>query len=401
MALRIIEIYLFGGGGKMKRRRIVVLSLFFSLFISTGSQSLHASDECEPPGQFPYKQGWLGGDGAYSIPLSDGRTLWLFGDTFISDNPNQREGRIVSAFIRSTIGISTCDPDFDMAYYWRQMYSPHPKPFFHLTDDKDTWYWPTDGFEYHGKIYVTLTEHRIDPDGPPGLNFTVSGVVLAIIQNTKENPAQWTIEYKRLSDNPYASPGTTIARDGEFLYFFSVLHNGTHDIMITRIPVSSIDDPQGSVAYLDKGGKWRKGFNRKNFDMNTAKILFQKGSTEMTVRYHGLLNKWLALYSKNFSEVCIRTADQVWGPWSKERIIFKMPEFKTIEHSVCYAGKEHIEYSGEYQEDLVFTYACNFLIPDSIPEAQRNAELEKSFQNMDMYVPKTVILSLYDLFNFK
>ena len=385
----------------MKRRRIAACSLLFAFLLSTGFQSAYPADQCVPPEKFPYKQGWLGGDGAYSIPLSDGRTLWLFGDTFISDDPNQREGRVVFAFIRSTIGISTCEPSFDMAYYWRQMYSPHPKPFFHLTDDKDKWYWPTDGFEYNEKIYVTLTEHVLDPDGPPGLNFTVSGVVVAIIQNIKENPAEWIVEYKRLSNNEYASPGTTIAKDGEYFYFFSVLHNETHDIMITRIPVSLIDDPQDLVEYLDKEGKWTRGFNHKDFDINTAKILFQKGSTEMTVRYHALLNKWVALYSKNFSEVYIRTADQVWGPWSKEEMVFKMPELETIKHSLCYAGKEHIQYSGEYQEDLVITYACNFLIPDSIPEEQRSAELEKSFQNMDMYVPTTISLSLYDLFNFK
>jgi hypothetical protein len=171
--------------------------------------------------------------------------------------------------------------------------------------------------------------------------------------------------------------------------------------MITRIPALSIDDPRGFVEYLDKEGRWRKGFNQKDFDRSTAEILFQKGSTEMTVRYHELLNKWVALYSKNFSEVYVRTADDVWGPWSREIMVFKMPELETVEHSLCYAGKEHIQYSGEHQEDLVFTYACNFLIPDSLPEEQRSAELEKSFQNMDMYVPTTISLSLYDIFNFK
>jgi hypothetical protein len=268
-------------------------------------------------------------------------------------------------------------------------------------DDKEKWYWPTDGFEYNGKTYVTLTEHILDPEGPPGLNFTVSGVVLAIIQNTEEDPAKWTIQYKRLSNNPYASPGTTIVRDGEYLYLFAVLHNGTHDMMITRIHVSSVDDPQPLVEYLDKEGKWTTGFNDKDFNINTAKILFPKGSTEMTVRYHALINKWVALYSKNFSEVYIRTADQVFGPWGEERKIFEMPEVETIEHSLCYAGKEHIQYSGEYQEDLVFTYACNFLIPESIPEEQRSAEQEKAFQNMGMYVPTTIVLSLYDFFNLK
>ena len=32
---------------------------------------------------FAGDQGWTGGDGAYSVELSDGLILWLFGDTWI------------------------------------------------------------------------------------------------------------------------------------------------------------------------------------------------------------------------------------------------------------------------------------------------------------------------------
>jgi hypothetical protein len=38
--------------------------------------------QCLP--YFPDKDGWYGGDGAYSIALDKQRTLWLFGDTFVS-----------------------------------------------------------------------------------------------------------------------------------------------------------------------------------------------------------------------------------------------------------------------------------------------------------------------------
>ena len=37
-----------------------------------------ASAVCLP--SFPDKDGWYGGDGAYSIRLDDRRVLWLFGD---------------------------------------------------------------------------------------------------------------------------------------------------------------------------------------------------------------------------------------------------------------------------------------------------------------------------------
>ena len=40
---------------------------------------------------------WRGADGSYSVPLSNSNTLWLFGDTWITD-PEARgreEGRVI------------------------------------------------------------------------------------------------------------------------------------------------------------------------------------------------------------------------------------------------------------------------------------------------------------------
>ena len=48
-----------------------------------------------PKGQclpvFPDKDGWYGGDGAYSIKLNQERTLWLFGDTFASSEEGRKK----------------------------------------------------------------------------------------------------------------------------------------------------------------------------------------------------------------------------------------------------------------------------------------------------------------------
>ena len=41
------------------------------------------SQRCGPP-DFPYSEGWLGGDAAYSIAIDPGTTLWLFGDSFVT-----------------------------------------------------------------------------------------------------------------------------------------------------------------------------------------------------------------------------------------------------------------------------------------------------------------------------
>ena len=39
---------------------------------------------------FTRDQGWTGGDATYSVDLKNGKTLWMFGDTFINQvNPDR------------------------------------------------------------------------------------------------------------------------------------------------------------------------------------------------------------------------------------------------------------------------------------------------------------------------
>jgi len=55
--------------------------------------------------------GWQGGDAVYSIPLNDGRSVWIFGDTLYG------EQRVVHGteprMVHNSLGISTCDANGD------------------------------------------------------------------------------------------------------------------------------------------------------------------------------------------------------------------------------------------------------------------------------------------------
>lgn len=48
---------------------------------------------------------WLGADAALSVPLGDGRTVWLFGDTFIAKS--NAHVRSESEMVRNTVAIQT------------------------------------------------------------------------------------------------------------------------------------------------------------------------------------------------------------------------------------------------------------------------------------------------------
>ncbi len=88
---------------------------------------------------FPYQDGWLGADSAYSVPLSERETLWLFGDTFVGEpgQPDRRGAR----FIHNSIARSHCDErgSWSIRYHWGQGLEG-PGDFLDRGDAR-TWWW--------------------------------------------------------------------------------------------------------------------------------------------------------------------------------------------------------------------------------------------------------------------
>src|SRR5438105_13127713 len=70
------------------------LAILLSLNLRTGSCATEAAIAPGPPAAhkdqiftefFRRTSGWVAGDGALSVPLADGRVLWLFGDSHVDD----------------------------------------------------------------------------------------------------------------------------------------------------------------------------------------------------------------------------------------------------------------------------------------------------------------------------
>ena len=70
------------------------LAILLSLNVRTGSCATEAEIASGPPAAhkdqtftdfFRRTSGWVAGDGALSVPLPDGRVLWLFGDSHVDD----------------------------------------------------------------------------------------------------------------------------------------------------------------------------------------------------------------------------------------------------------------------------------------------------------------------------
>ena len=356
--------------------------LVIALLVLGWAASLHAqrrsATDCTP--SFPFKDSWWGADAAYSIPTPDGRSIWIFGDTLYGT------GRVVEGneprMVRNSIGVSTCDDrsGWKNDYVIRRGDEGQLLDFFQA-QHKDTWYWPLDGFFYKNNLWVALLCMRNSPKtSADALGFETCGTDLARISGLENDPQQWSVKYFPLvPDGVRAYPSATAVVEGEYAYIFALLEAGSRPMLLTRIPLDGLDAPAEHLQYLAKSGAWKPGLTPAD-----AMHVMQRGNTEMTVRYHPGLKKWIAVlnYPKLFSDKIIaRTAPQLAGPWSKGKVIYRIPEMQKgwtgyDKDTICYAGKEHPEF--RRPGSMLITYACNTMA------------VRKLVGHLDIYFPKVV-----------
>lgn len=341
-----------------------------------------ASVQCRP--SFPYKDGWLGGDSAYSIPLPDGRSLWLFGDTLVG-KPSQSE-RAHTKFVSNSIAISSCDKQggWTIRYYWRNQYRANPRPVFESGTAKYK-YWVQDGFAYQGNVYISLARVRDRPDIKP-FSFEYIGADLARISNPSDSPEKWRIDYFPLVGGK-TYPGGTIVSEGDYVYLFSLFEDVQHKrrpMLLTRVPLQALANPAASLEYLDKEKKWKPGLKPED-----AFPVIETGHSEMTIRYHSNIRRWVAISidpEHLFSnKIVFATSPELSGPWSHWQKAYEIPEMvpTTVGYDIdtfCYAGKEHIEFGTE--NTLLISYACN------------SSKLEKMLANKTIYFPRVVDITI-------
>jgi hypothetical protein len=347
-------------------------------------------------GSFPYQQGWLGADGAYSIPLGNGQSLWIFGDTFVG--PSNATSRTQStAFIHNTIALTTCTGiSCTYQYYWPGMGTANPGAVFAAPGSD--WFWPMDGFVYNGTLYVALMQMHAEGSGAFG--FAYSGSQLASISNYTAPPTQWNITYQQLNTGGNAVPGVSIVANqgpggnpdpsnpqgANYAYFITAMGN-TPAMALLRIPLSQMDSlarpANGNWQYLSTSGSWGNWAGTATSLPADASAILNPGATEMTVRYHSSTSQWIAVYPQGLQSAGYYSlSSSLTGGWGTAKSLYTYPEMQSSNPNYtlnlfCYADKEHSEM--ETAGQLVFTYACNSTVENEI------------IQNMNLYHP--VIIS--------
>jgi Domain of unknown function (DUF4185) len=343
------------------------------------------NDQVRPLPNFPYQDGWLGADDAYSISMGGNQSLWLFGDTFVAGRDTKLRSQY-QVMVRNSIGISSCPPGgpCTIQYFWKNPYTPHARSFFDTGTD-DLWYWPLDAYLDGKQLFISLLAVRNQPrsSAPEAFGFEIAGTDMATVSNPHDPPEKWQISIQKLTGSHFW-PGPSIIPHGSYVLWYTQVSEGEGKgyMTVLRLPKSKMANPSSAWEYLKKDGSWGAGL-----PSDDAMHVIDQAISEMSVRYHPPIRKWIAIVpGPGFPtpEVDARTSDSPIGPWSKPQKIFEFPELKPghpgyDKDTFCYATKEHIEFT---VKKIALTYACNSMV------------LAKTVANMDIYRPQVVILDL-------
>jgi hypothetical protein len=280
--------------------------------------------------------------------------------------------------VRNSIGISACKAGhWKIRYVIRRDTQGRLQDFFQALHPR-TWYWALDGFRAGSDVWVTLLCVRAT-DAKSAMGFETCGSDLARISSMGPDPQQWKIDYFPLvPDGVHAYPSATTVVDGDNADIFALDEQRSKPLIAARIPLSGLGDPQANLEYYARIGEWMKGFDPAN-----AQAIMTPGISELSIRYHPELGRWLAVmfdpsaFSRN---ILLRSAPSPLGPWTAGRVVYSVPEMDSgapgyDKDTFCYAGKEHPEFE---RGDLVFTYVCNTFA------------VAKLATNLNIYFPKTV-----------
>jgi hypothetical protein len=314
---------------------------------SRASRGLRAEPWPEADRLFRQSRRWLGGDAASTIDMGNGKTLWLFGDSFVADRV---EGdREQSRMIHNSVGLQTGeDPSRStLNQYWRTE-NGAPAAFFSWTEGE--WLWPLQGV----RIAETLTVFcvRVRADANP-LGFLTTGWVALRADRPDRSPLAWSIEALPVPSSPVPIlGGVSVLRTNGWIFAYAVHDGQPRDAFLMRWPEALFVRGDLSQPEWWSGSGW---VPEGDLSGPPAPVM-RNVSAEFSVSEHPRLG-FVQVETTGFpvGDLTVRFADRLEGPWTEPRVVYQPPE-GGAPGAMVYAGKAHPYLRGA---DLVATYVAS------------------------------------------
>lgn len=325
---------------------------------------------------FRRTSGWVAGDGAFSVPLSDGRMLWLMGDSYI-DHYDLVTHTTPCLFQVNNAGILQDRGDWN----WQKAKTlisnrDGNKSFFRDTSNSGVYYWPISGIQLGDTVYVYYSGVRTTKGGFESTGRDVLAKILF--------PEMKVVGFHRLQDfNKIGfGRGFILSENKKHVYVYGEKFdpaNKTFEIYAARFAVSKPDKP------------WQF-WNGKSWNKNAGNARAIGTSAGMTPMVSEVKSKFVLLSTEPSigcdmgSRIYTATSDSPLGPFTNSRVIFAIDDTLQGHYPFFYVPVAHPSLIND-REELLVTYNINGY-GTCIPDCVNNR------RNPDYYRPRGIRVPL-------
>jgi hypothetical protein len=301
---------------------------------------------------------WAAGDVGTSVPLSDGRVLWFFGDSFI-DQFDPVTGTLPAIFDARNAVIVQQNTNAPTPSLTLAQFGETDKSFFRPPDAGNTnfWpcYWPAAGFQAGNTIYVYLAE--IDKT-PSGGMWGFKGIGQAMAKMSfPDLKVTGYIKLPSFNGIKFSS-GFVTDDDAGYTYAFGAKAHGIgSDVYVARFPAR---DPESGPWRFWNGRGWSENVT------NAAAIAHGASVSVSACRVNGtylLITTAFSVACDQGRDIFVLTCKSPTGPFTPRRKIYTLGADDTVEghYPFFYIAVPHPELMNA--DGLLITYCINGYLP--------------------------------------
>ncbi len=312
--------------------------------------------------------GFTGGDGTYSVLLPDGRTVWIFGDTFLGTvHPDKTRERETPIFIRNSFVIQDGDSLTTLHQVRNNrdasMIIPPAVMENEAMNEGMVWFWPGDGLIEEGKLKVFISLFAQPDTGMWGFRWESTWLATFTLPGIKEVELV-EIPYSQAMQVHY---GHAVLEEQDYTYVYGAHDGRPH---AARYPAGNVSGP------------W-EFFNGSSWLSDPARSR-PMGDFHASEQFTVLKIKDKYVYitqMDSFStEICSFVSETPYGPWTGQSLLYTTPIPGDDKNLITYNAIAHPQFMD--RERILVSYNMN------------SFQLEDHFTNADIYRPRFIWVPL-------
>jgi hypothetical protein len=310
--------------------------------------------------------GFTGGDGTISILLPDGRTVWLFGDTFFGRvyADNSRE-RTVPIFIRNSLVIQ----DGDSVITLHQGTPENPVSFVvpppemtggQKVSEDSVWFWPNNGFVEDDKLKLFLSGIIQADTGMWGFRWIGTWLASYSLPGIKEEEIL-PLSYSFENEVHY---GIAILAEKDYTYVYGRKDGGPH---VARFRTGDVKGPWSFYTGTGWSSDPVESVPMADFDVSEQFSVMKIKSTYVLISQTG------AVLSPDIYSF---TSDKPFTGWDRKTHLYTTPIPESNKNLFTYNAMAHPQFIKKGM--LLISYNTNSFV------------LGDHFRDADIYRPRFI-----------